>query len=143
MYYYPPTDITTIEQFKIWLSTNNVQLVYPLATPLTVQLTPSQISTLLGENHIWADTGDVAVTYRADTKLFIQEQIAESETLTRKMIADIATADGKAPKSLATGDLIIVGDELRKATANIGNGSAITASNSTTATLADVIKALQ
>ena len=78
-----------------------------------------------------------------DTKLFVQGQIAQSEALTRKMIADSATADGKAPKSLAKGDLIIVGDELRKATANIGNGSAITASNSTTATLADVIKALQ
>ena len=130
-------------EWRTWLSSNPIQFVYPLATPLTIQLTPAQLSTLLGENHIFADTGDTLVTYRADTKLFIQEQIAESETLTRKMIADIATADGKAPKSLATGDLIIVGDELRKATANIGNGSAITASNSTTATLADVIKALQ
>lgn len=140
--------IDTVEKCTAWLveqaeAGHPFTITYPIATPLTVQLTPSQLSTLLGENHIWADTGDVDLTYRADTKLFIQEQIAESETLTRKMIADSATADGKAPKSLATGDLIIVGDELRKATANIGNGSAITASNSTTATLADVIKALQ
>jgi hypothetical protein len=133
----------TIASLKTWLDNHPTQFVYKLATPITVQLTPSQMSTLLGENHIWADTGDVEVTYRADTKLFIQEQIAEAEKTTRKMIADSATADGKAPKSLATGDLIIVGDELRKTTAAIGNGSAITASNSTTATLADVIKALQ
>ena len=135
--------ITTTAELRTWLSTNPVTICAELASPFTVQLTPSQMQTLLGENHIWVDTGDTSVTYRADTKLFIQEQIAQSETLTRKMIADIATADGKAPKSIVTGDLIIVGDELRKATANIGNGSAITASNSTTATLADVIKALQ
>ena len=121
----------------------NHQFVYPLATPFTVQLTPSQMQTLLGENNIWADTGDVSVEYRADTKRFVQGQVTNTAKVTRQMIADSATADGKAPKSLAAGDLIIVGDELRKATANIGNGSAITASNSTTATLADVIKALQ
>lgn len=126
-----------------WLAAHPVTVVYPLATPLTVTLSPAQISTLLGENHIFADTGDISVTYLADTKLYIEGQIAQTAKVTRQMIADSATADGKAPKSLATGDLIIVGDELRKATANIGNGSAITASNSTTATLADVIKALQ
>ena len=135
-------------QAFVWLpvgtdSSQNINILYPLATPVTVQLTPAQLSTLLGTNNIWADTGDTAVTYRADTKRYIDGVASATAKVTRQMIADSATADGKAPKSLATGDLIIVGDELRKATANIGNGSAITASNSTTATLADVIKALQ
>ena len=136
-------DATTADEAKQFLASSGCQIVYPLASPVTVDLNdPHSLSTLLGENHIFADTGDVAVEYRADTRLFIEGQIAQSETLTRKMIADIANGD-LAPKSLATGDLIIVGDELRKTTAAIGNGSAITASNSTTATLADVIKALQ
>lgn len=125
-----------------WLAEHPITVIAPLAEPQTVFLTPSQISTLLGQNNIWADTGDVAVEYRADTRLFIQEQIAQSETLTRKMIADIANGD-LAPKTLAVDELVIVGDELRKATESIGQGSAITSLNSTTANLADVIKALQ
>ena len=89
--YIKDTRFTTVSDFLADVGTSKI--LYELATPVTVQLTPSQMmQTLLGENHIFADTGDVAVEYRADTKLFIQEQIAESETLTRKMIADIATA---------------------------------------------------
>ena len=121
---------------------DGAQFVYELAEPVSYQLTSTEVTTILGNNSIWADTGDTTVTYRADTKLYIDQQITESAAATRQMIADIANGD-LAPKSLASGDLIIVGDELRKATDNIGQGSAITASNSTTATLADVIKALQ
>lgn len=39
-------------------------IVYELATPQTVQLTPTQVQTLLGQNNIWADSGKVEVTYR-------------------------------------------------------------------------------
>jgi hypothetical protein len=38
---------------------NGVQLVYELATPLTIQLTPTQVKSLLGSNNVWADTGNV------------------------------------------------------------------------------------
>ncbi len=34
------------------------QLVYPLETPITVQLTPTQVEQLL-VNNVWADTGDI------------------------------------------------------------------------------------
>ena len=134
----------TLDEFKAWVGQNNLQICYELAEPQTVTLSPETLSTLLGNNVIWADTGNIiALTYRADTQKYIDRKVAETATLTRAMIADSATADGKAPNSLSTGDLIIVGDELRKATANIGSGSAITNSNSAVATLADVIKALQ
>lgn len=53
---------------------NGVQLVYELATPFTVQLTANDdITTVLGQNNIWADAGTVDVEYRADTKLYIQK----------------------------------------------------------------------
>ena len=35
------------------------QLVYELATPQTYQLTPTQVSTLLGQNNIFADCGQI------------------------------------------------------------------------------------
>lgn len=40
-----------------------MQFSYTLETPVTYQLTPTEITTLLGDNTIWADTGDVTVTY--------------------------------------------------------------------------------
>jgi hypothetical protein len=65
-----------VEDFKTWLSTNNIQLMYPLATPTTIQLTPTQIDSLLGRNSVWSDSGDVTVEYIADTKLYIQKVIS-------------------------------------------------------------------
>lgn len=38
-------------------------LVYPLATPQTVQLTPQEVNSLLGQNNISADTGDIDIVY--------------------------------------------------------------------------------
>ena len=49
--------------FKAAMS--GVQLVYELATPIVYDLTPVEIRTLAGQNTIWADTGDVTVTYKA------------------------------------------------------------------------------
>ena len=40
---------------------DGVQLVYELATPLTYQLTPTEVQMLLGNNVIWNDVGDMAL----------------------------------------------------------------------------------
>ena len=61
-----PTSITTTQDWKDFLSENNLVVVYELATPQTIELTPVEVSTLLshwGENNIYASTGDVSVTY--------------------------------------------------------------------------------
>lgn len=42
---------------------SGVQLVYELATPQTVQLTPTEVETVIGQNNIWADSGQVYVEY--------------------------------------------------------------------------------
>ena len=52
-------------------------LAYELATPTVYTLTGTEIKSLLGDNNIWADAGDTTVTYRADTKLYIDKKIAE------------------------------------------------------------------
>ena len=56
---------------------SGTKLVYTLKTPVTYQLTPTQVKTLLGVNNIYSDTGDVEVTYRADIDLYIAKKIAE------------------------------------------------------------------
>lgn len=53
-----------------------MQIVYPLATPITYQCTPTEVKTLLGANNIFADTGSVNVEYCADTKKYIDNAIA-------------------------------------------------------------------
>lgn len=62
--------------------TTGAQVVYKLATPITYQLTNQQVTeTLKGTNNIWADTGDVTVGYKADTKLYIDKKFAELQAL--------------------------------------------------------------
>ena len=57
---------------------NGHHAVYELAAPVTYTLTPQEIRTLLGTNNIWADTGDTAVTYPADTKMFVEQNTPEN-----------------------------------------------------------------
>lgn len=47
---------------------NGVKLVYELATPIEVDLTPQTIKTLLGVNNIWANTGETEVEYIVPTE---------------------------------------------------------------------------
>jgi hypothetical protein len=64
-------------------------IVYELATPVTYQLTNQQVIALLkGSNNIWADTGDVAVEYPADTKLYIDGKVAELQALILENISN-------------------------------------------------------
>lgn len=60
--------------------TIGAQVVYQLASPVVYQLTPQEVTTLLGQNHIWADTGNVSVLYRADIQRYLQKCIGSAET---------------------------------------------------------------
>ena len=44
----------------------DAKFVFELVTPETYQLTPTQVKLLLGENYVWADTGDSELTYLAE-----------------------------------------------------------------------------
>ena len=44
--------------------TVGAQVVYTLSEPQTYQLTPEEVSTLVGWNTIWSDAGQVTVEYR-------------------------------------------------------------------------------
>ena len=87
-------------------------LVYKLATPLTITLDPISVSALYGCNNIWADSGDSAVEYRADPTLYIQ-RLTEPD------------ADMVADANITSGQYFMVGNTLYKATANIASGATI------------------
>lgn len=53
----------TLAEYGAYLANNPLEICYELATPQTYQLTPQEITTLLGQNNIWADTGDIEVKF--------------------------------------------------------------------------------
>lgn len=94
--------------------TIGAQVVYKLAEPIYYPLTPTEIKTLLGQNNIWADCGNVSVEYRADTRLYIEKLTQPEEN---DMIADSAISEGQ---------FFMVGNSLYRALANIASGATIT-----------------
>lgn len=54
-----PTDT----EWKTWLASNPLQVCYELATPQTIQLTPTQIKLLQGNNTLYATSGNLAIEY--------------------------------------------------------------------------------
>ena len=77
-------------QFKAAM--NGVQLVYLLATPLTYQLTPQEVATLVGQNNVWSDSGDVSVT------------VVTPETVTNNGLAVVPTLTASADMVLKWGN---------------------------------------
>lgn len=53
---------TTVSDWKTYLAENPLQVCYELATPIELTLSPTQIQTLIGENVVWSDAGDVALS---------------------------------------------------------------------------------
>ena len=138
------SEVDTTAKLRTWLASNPVQIVYYLAEPQTVPLTQSQMQTLLGQNAIWADTGNILnLTYLADSKSFIDEQIAESQIKTRQMMT-VVTDKMIAPNNLNINDIIVVNDELYKViNSNIASGEAmVIGTNVIKITLAEYIQSL-
>ena len=74
--------INSIEDFKSLIQNTPIQLLFTLSNPVTYQLTQLQvINAFKGYNAIWSDTGSVDVTYRADTKGYIDKLIAQVQAL--------------------------------------------------------------
>lgn len=69
------SDITDVASWKTYLASNPLQVVYPLAEPISVTLTPTEVDSLLADNNVWADSGDVSVVYRADSTLAYEQLI--------------------------------------------------------------------
>ena len=77
-----PTTITSVADWKTYLASNPLQVVYELAEPQTYQLTPQEIRLLLGTNNIWSD-GKVTLTYSADVTKWLEKKLnGNSTTLT-------------------------------------------------------------
>ena len=58
------------------------ELVYPLATPFDIDLTPEVISAIVGTNNVYSDTnGDTEVKYKEGIQHYIDKKIAATQAL--------------------------------------------------------------
>lgn len=57
------TTAYTLTDIQQMAQDGKIAIVYTLASPITYQLTPQEISTIIGTNTIYADTGDTTVIY--------------------------------------------------------------------------------
>ena len=82
-YLYDPNLAELTEaQMETYLTNNPLQVLYPLETPQTYQLTPTQVKSLLGVNNIWADTGNILnAEYVRDTTTIINQILARLDAL--------------------------------------------------------------
>ena len=67
----PSTWISDRDVYGVGITpTTGAEVVYELASPTTVQLTAQQVDTLIGQNVIYADAGDVSVDYTSGYWIF-------------------------------------------------------------------------
>ena len=108
-----PNTVTSKAEAETWFANNATDFTYQLATPVTYQLTPTQVTSLLGENNVWADTGNTTATFGADIKSYIdsttggkQDKIFASGILKGNgsggVSAAVAGTDYQAPLTAGT-----------------------------------------
>lgn len=135
------TDGFGASDIEAYFAANPLQVVIPLATPYSIQLTPTEVVTLLGTNNIWADCGDVTVTYGA----YLETVKAYSEQFGDNILSAIAPLEINyiASRVYTVGSYLFVGTKFYKVTAAIGVGDTIsTTTNVTQTTVADQLMAL-
>ena len=95
IYYVPPQTVTTVEDFKTWLSSNNFDVVFEKATADDFTFTPVPIISRLGDNTMWGD-GDLSVIYRSSGTQTIIQPTLISKTITENgtYSAEDDNADG-------------------------------------------------
>lgn len=148
-YLYAKADssVTTVSGFETWLSSNNIKVVYELATPVVYTLSAPQVLSLLDQNNVWADCGNInSLSYvRRQDIGFIREdtagqiRVATDPIHTELNVAESSLAiviDGDtAPKAIASGQYLFVKNHSTlatgayHATAAIAKDASVTSNN--------------
>ena len=73
-------ELTTVEAFNAELTNHPINVVVKLATHQTYTLTPQEVELLLGENTIYADAGDIEISYVVGVEEYIVKNILPTNT---------------------------------------------------------------
>lgn len=120
---------TTVDALIAAVGDEEVVFKYsPTAYPLTAE----QITTLLGTNNIWSDTGDIIVTYGA----YLETVKAHAERLGDSILGAIAPLEASytASRAYAVGSFLFVGTKFYKVISAIAEGGTITPGTNVTQT---------
>ena len=91
LYYYPPTDINTLELFKDWLTTHNLEVEYPLNSPTIETLKVPTIPSYNPQTNIWTDNTlptdiEWELLANSDNSLMNEELLKRIEALEAKAL---------------------------------------------------------
>ena len=121
------------------------EIVYKLAEPLTIQLTPTQINTLIGENHLDIPLEGQSLDSAVYRELFAWDDVNDVVEL-RLPISAIGTDESKndaASQAYSQGDYFYK-NGIAKAKTSIASGATFTlGTNYEIKTLAEILKALE
>ncbi len=107
--------ITTVSDWETYLSSNNLEVVFPLRTPIEIDLTPEELSLFSGYNYIYSTGGSrVAIADKNITMEYGEAIAALNEKIDR------LDGDDVAYDSSATYMAGSVGDELQSQSRWIG-----------------------
>lgn len=71
-----------IQRIKEWYNAGQpLTIAYKIQTPISYDLTATQIQTLVGTNHVWTDAGEITMTYRSDKYAELERRISQLEAL--------------------------------------------------------------
>lgn len=118
--------------------TTGAEVVYTLATPVEVPLSPTLIRTLSGYNYIWTDADSMDIEYITKpyepvieaTDISIEEHGKKIESIITDNLEPLMVAS----RNYTTGELIISGNKAYRATANIASGATLTVNTNVVAT---------
>ena len=116
------------------LTANPLTVCFEIATPLTFNLTPAQLSLLEGYNSITSNADTIHLKYFGSEASDVQAEIDEFENVTYALnnaitalsesVAPIET--GTASQNYAVGDYLLLNGQFCKVTAAIATGETIT-----------------
>ena len=124
--------------------TTGAQVVYTLATPTTVTLTPAQLALLEGYNILTTDGDNINLRYTGTVASNVQSEIDEFEESTRKLANSIAMIEtSPATTNHAVGSYLMLNNRLCKVTSAIATGEQIiVGSNVSYTTVAEELAAI-
>ena len=137
----------SVSDFKTYLSNNPLQVCYALATPFTIQLTPQQINTLIGENNIDVPLEGQSLTSAVYRELFAWDDVNDVVKAVDDKNADVSAIgtdeSGRttASKAYSVGEHFLKDGKFCTAIASISSGATLTLNtNYVEGTIADAIR---
>lgn len=71
--------MSSMDEYAVGVTpTTGAQVVDLGGVETSYQLTAQEVNSLLGQNYVWSTSGNVAASYRADTKLYIDNKITQA-----------------------------------------------------------------